>query len=180
MKRSVIYLVLIMFVAILGCDKFSRSDVSTVKDGLLDFDKSLTVGKAFENYKYFKEVKWEAIKTDNGKRLVNTYAKLDLAKHPRFNEDLSKFKYFDLHFQFLVNQDNTFQLAWCGAAAEKHNGEKFEPQKEANLQQCMNELKNIYNNDPGYSEDEAREDRNKRAIAALKHAYTAAQAYISD
>lgn len=171
---------LFVFAMILGCNKVS-GDVDIVKNGILEFDKSLTIGQAFSNYKYFKEVKWEAIKTDNGRRIVTARAMVDLTKHPRFNEDVPlRLKQFALQFQFIINQDKTIQVAWCGAEAEKANGEKIEPQQNVVIAKCINELREIYNNSPGYSEEEAKNDRNERARAELKNSYTAAQAFFSD
>jgi len=34
-------------------------NVNTVKNGTLNFDNSITVGEAFDNYKYFRKTKWE-------------------------------------------------------------------------------------------------------------------------
>lgn len=145
MKKSAICLVLIMFIAALGCDKFSGSDVSTVKDGLLDFDKSLTVGKAFENYKYFKKSEWQATTTENGKKIVSVKSEVDITKHPQMAQG---FKKFELQFQFVINQDKTFQVAWCGVSAEAASGQKIEPQQTVDLNRCTNSLRAIYNNSP--------------------------------
>lgn len=135
-----------------GCDKVSSltsGDVSLVKGGTLEIDKSLTVGQAVDNYKFFKKVKWEALKTDNGKRLVQVNADVDTAKSPSLNsEKLPGLKSAQMQFQFKINTDKTFELAWCGIAIEKTDGTKIEPDQNVQIGKCLNSLKGIYNNNP--------------------------------
>lgn len=50
--------------------------------GVLELDKSLTVGEAFDNYKYFFNVKWEAFTTENEHKVVQVTVTLDLDKYP--------------------------------------------------------------------------------------------------
>jgi hypothetical protein len=149
MKKIAVSFLCAFIVMICGCDKIMTDNVSIVKNGILDVDKSLTIGKAFENYKYFKKTEWKSLTTENGKRLVNVNAQIDLTKHPMFNqENPPTLKTSELRFQFGINQDKTIQFKWCGVAAEKTNGEKIEPQEVANLLQCTNTLKAIYDNSP--------------------------------
>ncbi len=65
-----------------GC---SDKKVTEVKNGVLDFNKTLTIGKAFDNYKYCKDVKWKSSKTDNGKAFVQVTCNYDL-----YNKDIPK------------------------------------------------------------------------------------------
>lgn len=47
--------------------------ISMVKNGVLNFDNSITLGMAIDNYKYCNQVKWKAFKSDNGRNLVSAY-----------------------------------------------------------------------------------------------------------
>lgn len=137
----VVMLCLSLFVG--GC---SDNKVSMVKNGTLEFDKSLTVGQALDNYKYFTKTKWEAITTENGKKVVQVIGQIALDNHPSIKNP--ELKAMDVRFQFIVNQDKTFELGWCGAGFEKMNGEKVEPNQNANLTACFQWLEGIYNNSP--------------------------------
>ncbi len=149
-KWNYIFLIFCMLITgILGCDKIIGGDVSMVKGGTLEFDKSLTVGQAIDNYKYFKKTGWEAIKTDNGRRVVNIKAMIDTDKHPTLNSKQNpNLKDAELQFQFVINQDKSFQLSWCGIAVTKTDGSKLEPEQNANLLSCTNTLRKIYENSP--------------------------------
>ena len=152
--KNIIGMILLITVSTImfSCDKLSKvtgGDVALVKGGTLDIDKSLTVGQAVDNYKFFKKVKWEAIKTDNGKRLVQVNADIDTSKSPCINsEKTPAIKSLQMQFQFQINTDNTFQLAWCGVAIEKTDGTKVEPDQNAQMHRCLYSLKGIYDNNP--------------------------------
>jgi hypothetical protein len=135
-----------------GCDNIktmTADDVSLVKSGTLEIDKSLTVGQAIDNYKYFKRpIKWESAKSENGKRLVNVTASIDTAAHPLYNShNMPKLKQLDIKLQFIINRDNTFQIGGCGIGLEKTNGEKIED-SDLTTSSCGNRLQQIYNNSP--------------------------------
>jgi hypothetical protein len=128
-------------IGLAGCGK-----VSLVKDGTLAFDKSLTIGQAFDNYQYFDNVKWEEITTDNGKKVVQVNAIIDLDKHPKGVEWKKNIKEMKYIFQFTINQDETFQLSYGGIEAISINDEKNEIN--ANNSQLMQNLKEVYGNVP--------------------------------
>lgn len=126
-----------------GC---SDNKISVVKNGTFPFDKSLTVGQAIDNYKYFKKTKWETLTTENKKKVVQVIGQIALDKHPSIKNP--EVKAMDIRFRFVINQDKTFDLGWCGVGFEKTNGEKVEPNQTANLNACVQWLKGIYNNSP--------------------------------
>jgi len=109
--------------------------VSKVKDGVLEFDKGVTVGKAFDHYKLFETTLWKAFQTENGRQLVQVTGRipvtnisqdeLDLAvmataksaydgerlrKSGASGELKKRLQGVDLIAQFQVNQDNTFEV----------------------------------------------------------------------
>ena len=71
MKKQKLSLV-ICAIFFFGCS----SDIDKVKDGILDFDKSLTIGEAIDNYKMCENVAWSSFKSDNGRDMVE--ARCDL------------------------------------------------------------------------------------------------------
>jgi len=50
-----------------GCNS---SNIDKVKNGIMDFDKSITVSQAFDNWKSCSNSKWSEFTTDNGKNIV--------------------------------------------------------------------------------------------------------------
>lgn len=146
--------IVLIVVAVLmsGCDKVKSvtgGDISLVKGGTLEIDKSLTVGQAIDNYKFFKKTKWDLLKTENGKKIVTVVATLDTEKHPSINQK-EGIKSAEMKFEFKINQDKTFEVGWCGLAFEKMDGTKNTPAENVNLQMCLNSLKSIYNNNPEF------------------------------
>ncbi len=51
-----------------GCGAGNPVDI--VKNGRLGLDESITIGKAFDNYKYFKSTKWESFKDSQDRTIV--------------------------------------------------------------------------------------------------------------
>ncbi len=142
-KLTVVCFFCLLSFLIISCDKFN-SEMSLVKKGVLEFDKSLTVGQAFDNYKYFKETKWEVITTENGKKIVQVTGDFDVSK---FSEPYkSNVKNMYAKFQFQINQDKTFDLGWCGVGGERNDGSKLEPETNANTLECISSMKEIYDN----------------------------------
>ncbi len=150
-KNFLSILILLVLIALGGCSR--SDDIDLVKNGVLEFDQSLTVGEAFENYKYFKKVKWEAFKTENGRRVVQVTGSLDLEKYPLGREWKQKgIKNADVIFQFLILKDNKhFQLYTYGIRLVFNNGtEKILDASDLGLTrlQMLRNLKEIYDNEP--------------------------------
>lgn len=142
MKKLLTFLfTLATIISLAGC-----GNVSLVKDGTLEFDKSLTVGQAFDNYKYFKSVDWEEITTDNGKKVVQVSAMVDFDAHPSGEEWKKNIKDMKYIFQFTINQDDTFKISYVGIEANGIDGEK--KSLDANNFQLMQNLKEVYANMP--------------------------------
>jgi len=176
-KRMAI-IVSIAFVAmeVSGCEFLSgfmgMDDVTMVKSGILELDKSTTVGQAVDKYKYFTQVTWEKAVTENGRRIVTFTGEMgkealtapdglsEVQKAIWENELAtlnetyeSKLVGYTIIQQFIINQDDTFMLGWCGAIP------KFDPENDKTLQsrdaelkrnsddqKCINIMKKIYQN----------------------------------
>lgn len=153
MKNLCVFLVTcVLGLSLTGCNKIqslAMGEVPTVKAGILDFDKSLTIGQAFDSYQYFKSTKWEDLKTDNGRKGCLVKCEIDTNMHPTINVSRNPdLKSVEMQYQFFVNQDKSIQVNWCGIAVEKTDGSRIEPEKNVNLVSCMTSLKSIYNNQP--------------------------------
>ncbi|MGI9257096.1 MAG: hypothetical protein ACR2PY_09205 [Salinispira sp.] len=55
-----------------------ENNINGVKQGYLDFDTSITVGNAFDNYAYFTEVEWQEFETDQGRKIVEVVGNFDI------------------------------------------------------------------------------------------------------
>ena len=99
-----------------GC---GNGDVALVKNGTLDNNSGLTVGKALDNYSYFATKEWKALETENGRKFVEFRATYDV--EPLFkNTDI---KQFYLVIQFLINADNkSFDLSYIGKEVVQKDG----------------------------------------------------------
>lgn len=123
--RQILFFVSIL-VGILGISGCSDSPIDTVKDGVLKFNKTITVGEALDNWQNCKTRKWEAFKTNNGMQVVNftcNLANIDeyiksikegLSQNPKW-KNLDNIKRLQLEsdtitYQFTINKDNSFQL----------------------------------------------------------------------
>jgi hypothetical protein len=127
----------------------SGGNINTVKDGTLNFDTSITVVEAFDNYKYFRKTKWEEFETDNKRSVVQvdgyfTQEYLNLIKRDK------KFTFAKLIIQFKINKNDTFEIAAIGFELTRTNGktEKIDAGKDMNNRQLNNMLQEIYNNKP--------------------------------
>jgi len=70
MKKIILWSGFLFSITILfGCS--SSEHIDTVKDGILDFNKSLTVGEALDSYKYFTSTKWKNEESERGRIQVS-------------------------------------------------------------------------------------------------------------
>lgn len=123
-----------------GCNKLV-DDISLVKNGYINIDKSTTVGQAFDKYKYFKQVTWSKTKTDNGRRIVEVRGEYDVNKIMTELTGGTKPMYDkrEMVVQFVINKDNTFEIA-SGEITLYINSK---PQKDG-WAFTMNTIKSIY------------------------------------
>lgn len=133
MKRIVYYLLITLALVSIGllsgCSKMGGGgDVSIVKNGYLNFDKSITVGQAFDGYKYFKTKEWKATKTEQGRRLVLFSAQMS-DEWLNVNNNDGTTKAFgqqvtsqEIQIQFTINQDGTFNLSGTRLLGKRPDG----------------------------------------------------------
>ncbi len=72
-----------------------NSDVDLVKDSVMEFDKTLTIGEALDNWKACEKTSWEQFETQNGKQIVEytcsrPVALYDIEKISYIKEEVAK------------------------------------------------------------------------------------------
>ncbi len=135
MKRLFLKLLCICLLAIslTGCN----SHIDTVRNGVLDLDKSTTVGKAFDNYSYFKKTSWSEFETKQGKIVVQFEGILDFDKLASgFDKSIHDKWIYDKYInykntieqtnpsiivQFIINKDDTFNINYTGISINDKN-----------------------------------------------------------
>ena len=140
------YLVIVLSIfMITGCS----NDVNTIKNGTLEFDKSITVGQAFDKYKYFSSTKWKSFSTDNGKKIVEVKGdfKNEYLQHMKWED---KFASASLIVQFTINKDDTFEISALAFDFLTRNGDKERRDigERLTTRQFNTLLKELYNNKP--------------------------------
>jgi len=112
------YLSIPLVVMLSGCG----NDIDAIKSGVLESNKTTTIGQAFNNWQSCQKTSWESFKTDNGTRVVEFTC--DQKIKPYFdkinnfllaNKQIKDPKTVDLTslkqtFQFTLNKDDTFQI----------------------------------------------------------------------
>ncbi len=82
-KKSSLVIIFVAVLVICGGGLYAflmkTNNVSIVKNGMLDFDKTLTVGDAIDKYQYWVPgtVKWKSFTSDNGRDIVEASAEMD-------------------------------------------------------------------------------------------------------
>jgi len=89
-----------------GCseDVETLSNTDKVKNTVMNFDKSITVGQAFDNWNKCKNKKWEEFTTDNQKQIVEFTCKVNS---------------FDCIVQWSINLDNTTKIIYAKLLTKK-------------------------------------------------------------
>ena len=101
---------------------FGSSNISLVKNGIMEFDKSTTLGQALDNWDDCSDTRWESFTTKNGKEVVqftcevtganklyNVIANDDFIKKYYDSKDKSKFDKFSQNWN-IKKQITTFQF----------------------------------------------------------------------
>jgi len=109
------------FMLILGLNGCS-DNTDLVKDGVMNFNKTITVGEAFDNWNDCESSEWKSFKTDNNTPVVEFTCEvkdikefLNKAKSFLPKKEQSNASYLDIEsvtkiFQWTINKDDTFQI----------------------------------------------------------------------
>ncbi|MBL4911327.1 MAG: hypothetical protein JKX78_15120 [Alteromonadaceae bacterium] len=139
--------------ALSGCG----SNVDLVKDGIMDFNQTTTLGQALDNWKSCKETDWESFETDNGASVVQFTCKhkvknfMEKTKGYLSTEEQAKADYLDIvanvqTFQFTLNQDDTFQIDNVQVETTWADGTKFN-----DSQKPVEQLETAYQNELNFN-----------------------------
>jgi hypothetical protein len=92
---------------------YSYADnIDLVKDSIMRFDKSITVGQAFDNWENCKDKKWTEFETNNKKRIVEFNCKVVNG--------------MDCTVQWLINLDDTSEVIYAKVTKKDENGKILE------------------------------------------------------
>jgi len=131
----------------------SGNDVDLVKNGVLDIDKSRTVGQVLDGWEACKTTKWQSFKSQKGRTIVefNCSSKLDgiekikkrqLGK-PKKSLEVSS---INRSFQFTINQDEAFEVSYSGLQVAWEDGTKYIHKPTKTLKAVLEKLEEVYNN----------------------------------
>lgn len=143
-------------IALSGCG----SDTDKVKNGILDFNKTITVGQALDNWTSCESKAWEEFSSENGVKVVqftcnhkikDFIEKVKIGVPEEINNGAT---YLDIvsnveKFQFTMNKDDTFQIHNVSVETQWSDGEKIEGQ-----QKPMEELEMAYSNKRSFDPEE--------------------------
>lgn len=98
------------------------NDIEQVKDTVMDMDKSLTVGEAFDNWHDCASRKWEAFETDNGRKVVQFTCDVknvrqylgEVAQYTNVQDDALDVDTQKQIIQWRINKDSTISLSHVG------------------------------------------------------------------
>ncbi len=159
--RKKTLLVALVAMALAGCG----SDMDIVKAGTMEFNKTITIEQAFDNWKSCKKRDWTKFETDSGVKVVQftcqhsisqLTSKLKSRLNNKADDYLANVSALDIVslssiFSFTINQDDTFQiydvqrrLVWKDGSYERVvKGEHgFVPTRTT----AIRELKSVYSN----------------------------------
>jgi len=110
LKNYILITIVILYLAIFASSVYAKSDVEIVMNGKLPYDKSITIGDAFNNFRYFENKTWKFRQEENKKRLVIFTGALDLGQLRQYNNNLNKLKAAFIKVIFVINIDNSIDI----------------------------------------------------------------------
>jgi hypothetical protein len=106
-------ILLIVVILFSGCNEESVniSNIEKVKNGVMNFDKSITIGQAFDNWNSCKNKKWNEFRTDNQKQIVEFTCKINT---------------LDCTIQWAINLDDTTKIIYAKLLKTNKDGQILE------------------------------------------------------
>ncbi len=168
-KLKLLIMGFLLSLFILGCS----NDIDIVKNGTMNFNKTITVGEAFDRWNNCQKREWESFETDNGVRVVQfTCGNKDyISKYlykiksflPKKEQNANYLNLRDMQqiFQWTINRDNTFQIDNIQLEFIWNNGKKSNVPME-----IIEELKKVYKNE-AFNENEELKNIGKFSAGLL-------------
>ena len=96
-----------------GCseESASLSNIDKVKNSVINFDKSITIGQAFDNWNNCKNKQWNEFTTDNQRQIVEFTCKINT---------------LDCTIQWAINLDDTTKIIYGKLLKTKKDGQILE------------------------------------------------------
>lgn len=130
-----LFVALIALVAVSGCSGGGGGNVGLVKNGVLEFDQTLTVGQALDGYKYFKSTTWRGDEDEQGRQFVE-FRGWQIHSNPNWTCK------GEVIVQFLISVDGkTFEIGYTGWKDDEGAQESTQLSSDVMID-------SIYNNNP--------------------------------
>jgi len=145
--------------ALTGCG----GALDLVKNGVMDFNQTTTLGKALDNWKSCEQRNWKEFETDNGAKVIQFSCQHKIAQYMSKAKSLLPQKkqdeagHLDIisnvqTFQFTVNQDDTFQIDNVQVKTTWKDGKSLD-----DSQKPVEQLKKAYQNQLNFNPAELNE-----------------------
>lgn len=149
-RRVVMIMLLWCLVGMVSCG--DEDPITTVKNGMLPFNTSTTVGMAFDNYQYFKSTEWIYFQTPNGQKIVQCTGHLDvkkLAQNDPKKDNRVNFEghtvSLDLVVQFMLTGNGDFNVHYLGTVGNIDGESKTFDEDVSTDKKLSQNLSPIYN-----------------------------------
>lgn len=180
LKLRCVFAVLALAAAMQGC-RLTTSDIELVKKGVMELDKTLTVGEAFDGWAQCSQKKWEAFETANGRKVVEfSCAALGVPELVTRGVVAGDYgtpsnpgmpNYLNLAeavyvFQWGINKDDTFILLYGGSTWRWKDGTVSEQAEDDSVLL----VRAVYNNESALAA--SVDSFTNQVLAAIPSAYT--------
>ncbi len=148
-----VLLVVVFGLLFSGC--FGGGNIEKVKNGVMNFNKSITIGQALDNHNDCKSKEWEELKTTNGQKIVEfrcESASMKIIADKVFqekNKEYANLNSVTQVFQWTINLDDTFQLSYAGSEYIWKDGKSFSD----NAKKSAESLSEMYKNEKFSAQD---------------------------
>jgi len=140
-------LIIIVSLCLISC---AKSDVDIVKNGTLSYEKSITIGDAFDNFKFFKNKKWEAHEEENKRKCVVFMGELDLEKLKEtkyYNHYLNNIAKAFIMAYFVIHRDKTININYFSYKIVRVGDNRLQGWNMDSIDYLIEAILNIYKND---------------------------------
>ena len=110
MRNYILYIIIIPCLAFCAISVHAKTDIEVVMNAKLPYDKSMTIGDAFNKFHYFKSKTWKFRQEEDNKKLVIFTGTLDLRDLSRYNNKLSALKAAFIRVIFVLNTDKSIDV----------------------------------------------------------------------
>jgi hypothetical protein len=110
LKKYILIIISISYLAVCASTVHAKTDIEVVMDSKLRYDKSMTIGDAFNKFRYFESKAWNFRQEEDNKKLVIFTGTLDLGNLKQYNKNLMKLKAAFIKVIFVINIDNSIDV----------------------------------------------------------------------